>query len=181
MRSLKTIQSLAKVGRVLSSIVFICCIVAFCISLVGLVMGDTALKAGSVTIQGVIDLDELEEYLTPSVMRAVMGMALVSIFAEAIVAKFAEIYFKHEIADGTPFTLRGANELMRLGILVIVLPLAASIVCTILSAAIPGGEDAPILDDYTSIGLGVMMIIMSLFCKYGTALREKAEQTLTEI
>ena len=34
-----------------------------------------------------------------------------------------ELYFKNELADGNPFTLRGAKELMRLGILTIAIPL----------------------------------------------------------
>lgn len=44
---------------------------------------------------------------------------------EAVVAKFAEIYFKNELQAETPFTIGGAKELQRLGILVI----AVSVFC----------------------------------------------------
>ena len=40
-----------------------------------------------------------------------MTVGMVFCAAEAILSKFAELYFKNELADGNPFTLHGAKEL----------------------------------------------------------------------
>lgn len=53
---------------------------------------------------------------------------------EAVVAKFAEIYFKNELQAETPFTIGGAKELQRLGILVI----AVSVFCNAAGVLIEG-------------------------------------------
>lgn len=99
-----------------------------------------------------------------------MAVGIVLCAAEAVLSKFAEIYFKNELADGTPFTLRGAKELMRLGILTISIPLGMVIVCSI-GVAIADNFFPEIeklsYDGYASVGLGVMMILSSLFCRYG--------------
>ena len=83
--------------------------------------------------------------------------------------------FNHELADGEPFTLSGAKELMRLGILTIVIPLGTVIVCSIGVAiadnVYPGIDKLPI-GEFSSVGLGVMMIVLSLFCRYGAELKE---------
>ena len=53
---------------------------------------------------------------------------------EAVVAKFAEIYFKNELQAETPFTIGGAKELQRLGILVI----AVSVFCNAAGVLVEG-------------------------------------------
>ena len=36
---------------------------------------------------------------------------------QAVLAKFAETYFKNKLQAGTPFTFGGAKELLRLGVM----------------------------------------------------------------
>ena len=175
MKTLKTIQVLAKIGKILSKIIFICCIVGFCGCIVGIVslsLGAETFKLGGVTIHSMI---ENEAGMDMPTLYASMAVGALFCAAEAVLCKFAEIYFMHELADGDPFTQRGAKELMRLGILTIAIPLGTVIVCSIGVAiadnVYPGVDKLPI-GEFSSVGLGIMMIVLSLFCRYGAELNE---------
>ncbi|MBR0163022.1 MAG: hypothetical protein IJQ02_17355 [Oscillospiraceae bacterium] len=173
--TLKTIQTLAKVGRILSKIIFVCCIVGFCGCIVGIVslaIGAETFKLGGVTVHSMI---ENKAGMNLPTLYASMAVGLLFCAAEAVLCKFAEIYFKNELADETPFTLRGAKELMRLGVLTIAIPLGTVIVCSIGVAVadnIYPGIDKLSMGECSSVGLGVMMIVLSLFCRYGAELNE---------
>ena len=109
-------------------------------------------------------------------MAIAAGMILCA--GKAVLAKFAEHYFKREFADGTPFDLGSAKELMRLGILAICIPIGtqmiAEIVYAVMEQALHGV--APFqLDHSCSVALGVMFIVMSLECRYGAELCEGKE------
>ena len=96
-------------------------------------------------------------------------------FFAAVLSKFAEIYFRNELADGDPFTLRGAKELLRLGILTVAIPLGTVIVCSIgvaIADNMVPGIDKLSIGEFSSVGLGVMMIVLSLFCRYGAERNE---------
>lgn len=181
MKSLKAIQVLAKIGKILSKIIFVFCIVGFCLCVAGIIslaIGLEGLKLGGTTIHGLI---ESETSMSMESLYGVMAVGAVFCVAEAVLSKFAEIYFRNELADGTPFTRRSAKELTRLGILTIAIPMAAAIICSIgvgiASLAYPEIETLPHVGG-TSVGLGIMMIIASLFCRYGAELRgEKPEET----
>ena len=60
MNTLKVIQSLSKIGKILSRIVFVCCIVGFCGCIVGIIslsLGAETFKLGGVTIHSMIEND----------------------------------------------------------------------------------------------------------------------------
>ncbi len=181
MKSLKTIQTLAKIGKVLSKIGFIFCIIGFCgciVGIIGLIVGAQALSFGGVTLHGIIE--EESGMGLPSIYAATAA-GILFCAGEAVLCRFAETYFKNELDDGTPFTLRGAKELLRLGILTVAIPLGTAIICSIGVAVArilcPGIEDLS-FDGYGSVALGVSMIVLSLFCRYGAELREgNAEKT----
>lgn len=172
MKELKTIQSLSKIGKVLSNIVFICCIVGFCLCVVGAIgvaIGFEKIRLGSVTVEGLVqnDLDLSKAAL----LAATCGGAVICA-AEAVLAKFAVHYFTRELDDGTPFTRGGAGELQRLGILAICIPIGAQILCSAVAAGI-SNELAADLEPAGSVGLGIMMLVMAQVCKYGAALEER--------
>ena len=175
MKTLNVIQSLSKFGKILSRIVFVCCIVGFCGCIVGIVilaLGAETFKLGGVTIHSII---ENHGELSRPVLYTFMAVGSVFCASEAVLSKFAESYFRNELADGTPFTMRGAKELMRLGILTIAIPLGAVIVCSIGVAIadnfFPGIEKLS-FDGYASVGFGIMMIVASLICRYGAEVIE---------
>ena len=175
MNTLKTIQTLAKIGKVFSKIIFVCCIVGFCGCIVGLVslaFGAETFKLGGVTIHSMI---ENEAGMSLPTLYASMAVGLLFCGAEAVLCKFAEAYFKHELADGDPFTLRGAKELLRRGILTVAIPLGTVIVCSIgvaIADNMVPGIDKLSIGEFSSVGLGVMMIVLSLFCRYGAERNE---------
>lgn len=170
MKTLKTIQKLSKVGEILSKIMFICCIVGFCLCIAGFVsmgLGAPALKLGSITLKGIINT---EAETTIGTIYTAMAVGLILCAREAVLAKFAECYFKHELADGTPFTFSGAEELKRLGILTICIPVGTQIAAEIVYAVMKQmmQDIAPFrLHNSSSIGLGITFIIVSLICQYG--------------
>ena len=175
MKTLITIQTLAKIGKAFSKIIYVCCIVGFCCCIVGIVslaIGAETFKLGGVTVHSMI---ENKAGMNLPTLYASMAVGLLFCASEAVLCKFAEIYFKNELADGNPFTLRGAKELMRLGILTVAIPLGTVIICSIgvsIADNVYPGIDKLSIGEFSSVGLGIMMIVLSLFCRYGAELNE---------
>lgn len=173
MKSLKTIQTLAKIGKILSRIIFIFCIVGFCgcvIGLIGIALGANTLKFGHFILS---DALQTKAQLSVGSVCAAMSVGMILCIGEAVLAKIAENYFKHELSRGTPFSFEGAKEMLSLGIFTICIPIAsqiaAAIVHTVVSKAMNGA--APLnLDNSGSVSLGIMFIVMSVLCKYGAEL-----------
>ena len=148
MKTLNIIQKLSKIGKVLSKIMFIFCIIGFCGCIVGIfsmALGAETLKFGGVTLESILNT---EAEVTIGTVYAAMAAGMILCAGEAVLAKFAEHYFKRELADGTPFTFAGAKEMQRLGILISVLTMQAFI------------EYVPlmILSQFISIGLYISMM-----------------------
>lgn len=179
MKSLTIIQTIAKIGRILSKIIEICCIVSFCICIVNLITC-AALNGETFKLGGVTILSMLESRAQMNLPTVVACFAVGAAFsaAYAVLGKKAESYFKNELADGTPFTLRGANELMRLGILTAAVSVGTAILCAIGVAAashfVPEIQEIS-FEEYSAVGVGLAMIVLSLFCRCGAEqLEEKA-------
>ena len=176
MNTLHTIQTISKIGKILSKIIFVFCIVGFCICIVGIVslgVGAPTLKLGGVTLESIL---QTETDVTAGTMYATMAAAAILCAGEGVLAKFAAHYFDRELKDGTPFTLDGAKELLRLGILSICIPVAtqiiAQIVQTILEKVLTDVEP-PNMDLAGSAAVGVALIVMALLCKYGAQMQEE--------
>lgn len=175
-KTLSIIQVLFKLGKVLSTITFVCSLVAASLSLVGIVClaagAEKVFKIGGVTVHGII---ANKAGMTTDQMISAISVWLIVVAAEAVLAWFAKTYFKRELAVGTPFTLEGAKELTRLGILTIALPLGVNIV-----AAIVNGILAEFLsntwmfdiDNGGSVSLGVMFLVLALVCRYVAELEQ---------
>lgn len=95
-----------------------------------------------------------------------MIVAIILCLGEAILAKYSEHYFNREPIDGTPFNIDGANELKRLGILTICIPLITQILSEIVNG-ITKETSTLSLDCSGSIMLGLMFIVLSIVCRYG--------------
>lgn len=178
MKTLNIIQRLSMIGKILSKIMFIFCIIGFCGCIVGILsmsLGAPTLKIGGVTLESILNT---EADVTVGTVYAAMAAGMILCAGEAVLSKFAEHYFKRELADGTPFNLGGAKELMHLGIFTICIPIGtqiiAEIVCAVMEQTLQGV--APLQPDHSgSVALGVMFIVMSLGCRYGAELREGKE------
>lgn len=180
MKSLNYIQTLAKIGKILSKITFICLVIGFCgciVGMIGLGIGNESLfKIGGVTLHDRI----IEEY-SCSIHSAIASLAgaLVIFTGNAVLAKFAETYFDHEMTVGTPFTHAGAKELLRLGILTLAIPTGCAVIGRIIEGIVAGFMDVEtiaamdrVFDNESSIVLGIMFIVVSLLCQYGADVTE---------
>ncbi|MCI6433815.1 MAG: hypothetical protein MR828_03435, partial [Clostridiales bacterium] len=83
-------------------------------------------------------------------------------------------YFRQEQADGTPFTKHGADQILRLGIRTIVLPLVAAIlaaiVCELFGSLQSASRD---WGNLNSVTMGIALILASLIFRYGAELEEQ--------
>ena len=183
MKSLHAIQKLSNIGKILSKIAFILSVIGFCGCIAGLISirfgNGGVIKLGGVYLHNLIDSDY--GYNLKSITAVLSGW-LVVCAGEAVLAKFAEIYFKNELTAGTPFTTCGAKELMRLGILTIAIPVGSAVVGSVTEEIIAGFlhiEKAAVLDMYfdneTNIILGVMFMMVSLLCRYGAELTQQKD------
>lgn len=179
MKTLKTIQTLAKIGKIVSKIIFVFSVIGFCgcfIGIIGLAAGVETFTLGGVSIHSII---EERSGMSMAALYASMAVGALFCAAEAILCKFSEIYFKNELEDGDPFTLRGAKELLRFGILAVAIPLGTSMICSI-AIAIASHFYPDInglsTEGFSSVGIGVMLIVLSLFCRYGAEQKEQKEQ-----
>ena len=172
-KTLHTIQKVAKLGKVLSGIVFVLCIVAAALCIAGAVcwemFGNFEIKIlGGITIRNFVASET--GFIGGGIYTA-CAVGFVLLLGEVILAKMAQNYFKRELAAGTPFTMEGAKELKSLGIKTIVVPLIAYVAAAIVHVVMVrflqmgGGEFQSELT--INLGLGIMFIIGSLLCKLG--------------
>lgn len=179
------IQKLSKIGMVLSKIAFIFSVIGICGCIAGLLSlrfgNGSLIKIGGVTLHALAS--EEYGYNIKSVGAALSGWMIVCA-GEAVLAKFAEVYFKNELKAGTPFTFAGAKELLRLGILTLAIPTGCAVAGSIVEGILAGFmkvEQAAAMDVYfdneSSIVLGIMFILGSLLCRYGAELREQSGKT----
>lgn len=175
MKTLKTLQTISKVGRVISKIVFIACIVGFCGCVSGIITvaaGAEGIKFNDVTLKSLL---QTEADITTGTLYALMAAGMIICASECVLAKFAEHYFSRELSDGTPFTFGGAKEMFRLGVLTICIPVGAQILSAIavaiISASIEGVADLN-FSDTTSFALGIAFLVASAVFKHGAELAE---------
>lgn len=184
-KSLKTVQTICKVGKVLAEIAFVLLVVgAVLMLLCGIFIGSGNFDA--LMASGALVLDEMlqQSGATQEYVMAVFISLTIMIVAEAVVAKFINVYFKHELKAGTPFTFEGAKEMLRLGIITIAVPAGASIIAAIVFGIMAAGSGADRSFGFEiSLGMGVVFLALSPLLKHGTELRlraQYAEEKLTE-
>ena len=99
MKTLETIQRFSRLGRTLSKTAFVLAVIGFCGCVLGifsLALGsDGAIHWGGVTIHGILTgVEELGS------VRAALAGWLILCAGEAVLAKFAERYFRNELTAG---------------------------------------------------------------------------------
>lgn len=182
-KNLEILQKLAKLGKILSKIAFIFSVIGICGSLVGVldvIYGSGGvLKLGGVTAYSA--LAQFNAYNVKSI-EAVLTAWMIVCAGEAVVAKFAELYFRGVLTAETPFTRTGARQLNRLGIITIVIPIVsvtlAEIVQEVMTGFMNTAADNRINLDFNneaSVVMGVMFIVGSVICAYGAELLQGEE------
>ena len=175
MKTLNTIQTLSKIAKIICKIVFILCLVGGIGCLVGifsLAFIPEGFKLGGVTVHSMI---ENSADVTMGAAYTGMAVGVILCAGEAVLCKFAERYFKNELAAGTPFTFDGAKELMRLGILTVSISIGTTIIAAIVNQIMIhflDGADKIELSNSFSVGIGIAFIIMSLLCRHGAEIKQ---------
>ena len=105
---------------------------------------------------------------------AVMLADFVMLVTEAILLSFALRYLKAEQADGTPFTVSGADTLKKLGIRCIWMPIVAMVVASVIGVCY-NVENIGSDSNLPSLATGVVLILASMIFRYGAALEEKCK------
>lgn len=178
MKTLNVIQTLFKIAKVFSKVIYICCIVGFVGCVVGIIamlVGAQTIKVGGVTLHSIL---ETQAGIGEGTIWSAIVVGMVLCIGEFFVCRKAYSYFDNELKAGTPFTFDGAKELLRLGISVIWIPLVSVIVAeigqNIIAECIQNTQKLN-LDGFNSVALGVMFIVTSLLCKHGAEIQNKKE------
>lgn len=184
-KSLKTVQTICKVCKVLAEIAFVMFVVIVALMLAATIFTGTGKMDALLSSGGVVLDDMLQQTgVTQDYMVAVFVCLTIIIAAEAVVAKFINVYFKHELKAGTPFTFEGAKEMLRLGIITIAVPVGASLAATIVFGIMAAGSGLDSEFNFEiSLGMGLMFLALSPLLKHGTELRlraQNAEEKLAE-
>ena len=174
--AITTIQKLAKAGKIISRIIFILSIVATCLIVFALVfylvIGDRSLIVNGLPLEGLI-LQETGQMIPRPILITALCLAAFACIAEVILSQMAASYFRRELADGTPFTFRGARELKRLGLWAIFLPLGvgliSAVILSVVAAQTTGIDSVNVRFsiESSSIGTGIFLLVVSVFCRHG--------------
>lgn len=92
-------------------------------------------KIRGVTIYSL--LSDFDAYNVKSISATLVAWLIVCI-GQAVLAKFAELYFHNAEASGILFTHTGARELRRLGILMMVIPTGCAVLAEIVQGIMTG-------------------------------------------
>lgn len=171
MKSLEKIQKTFKVFKTLSKVAMIMSFVWAGIAMVGALCAVTWKNGGTVVGPGMETWQFFSQTADLNQMLAVMISDTVFALTDGILFLCAFLYFKAEQVEGTPFTLNGAGRIKRLGIQIIVIPLVA----VIISSVIYGCFDVKNPENWGNgayVVLGIAMILASQIFRYGAELEK---------
>lgn len=175
---MKTLEPIQKTYNVFKTLAKIAMIVSFLWAgtlLLG-VLGGIVWQSGG-NIVGISAEYALKLTQTGAVLQMIGVLLgdLVLAVTDGLLFLFAHRYFKQELADGTPFTTTGADQVMHLGVKTIVMPLVAIIISAVIYECF-GVERPGSWDNGAEVVLGVSLILFSLILRHGAELREVNRQ-----
>lgn len=160
-------EILTKIAYIFSIVGAVCCAVGALCIVAGFTGGQGLVLFGQPVIlfSGSGNLNEA---------LAVLLADFVMVTAEAILLSFACRYLKAEQAAGTPFTQAGADQIKKLGIRCIWLPIVAMVVASVIGVCF----NVERLDSYSnlpSLATGIVLILASMIFRYGATLEEQCK------
>ena len=172
MKSLETIQQTFRVFQILAKVFMILSFVWAGLSALGLLCGIVWYSGGTVVGAN----QELLHTETNGLNQliAVLMVDTIAALTDGILLAFAYRYFKTEQAVGTPFTHEGADQIRRLGVRAIVLPLVTVILIAVVYAmfGMPQGAGSD-WSNISSVSTGIVLILASIIFRYGADLEKK--------
>lgn len=174
MKTLESIQKTCKVFKTLAMLSMILSFIWAGLSLAGLLCGVTWRGGG--TVIGISTGDALK--LTRAAgLEQMIGILLgdfVFALTDGFLFFFTHRYLKQELADGTPFTETGAEQVKSLGIKTIVMPLVAAIISAVVCECFAMSHPSDRGNGVTLV-LGIALILFSLILRHGAELRESTD------
>ena len=189
MKSLKIIQTLCKIARVICIIIFVLSIIGAAGCLIGIILMP-ALKD-----EVIYNHKTLEQLLEKNgtnfnVALTAMIMAFVVCGVSIFLSKYTELFFKKEIEVGTPFNKDIVRRMRVLGVVHIVTGILTTvIVSSVIAIAVASNPDVENsrnfnLSNVSSLWFGIAMLIISLFANYDVekeeALKKESETNVIE-
>lgn len=170
MKSLKIIQVLAKIARIVCLVVFIACIVGAAGCFLGLVIfsviKDIPFGQGPTISERLIEQGTNSETVIVSIIVAMASCGL-SIF----LAKFNEIFFRNEVKEGTPFKKEVVRDMRITAIVNMAVSFSffimMAITVGIIKAFLRNLGNIELSFSWWIIGYGLSLLVISLFCDYG--------------
>ena len=182
MKSLTAIQKTFRVFKVLTKAAMILSFVWAGLTVIGLLCAAVWYSGG--TVMGADGGMLLSLTLTGSLnqMIGVLLSDLVFALADGTLTLFAYRYFRQEQADGTPFTQAGAEQIKRLGIRAIVLPLIAAVLSAVFCEVCGLSQTAMMeRSDLSGLSIGIVLILTSLIFRYGAELEAGNDACQAEV
>ncbi len=170
MKSLKQVQTIAKVLHILTLIAFVCTI----IGAIGTLLGAAAMLLVPLLGDELVSL-VLTETGAADIADIILSLIATCIYLVGVIVSlwFVCRYFKNELAEGTPFTHRGANELCKTGILNLAIPFVTMLLASIVTA-VSGAGNGLVKIEWNAT-TGIAMILLSFLLHYGADLAGNAE------
>ena len=177
MKSLKTIQVIAKILRILLVIGFVACIVGASICLISLILlpifQDVVLYEDK-TITILLAQENIPLYEA----YASMSVGLLGCGVGIFLCKYNELFFKEEIDLGTPFTRYIVKKMRVVAVVDISVSFAVGLISG-LAFSIVGAINHAKVDfkgeSFSFVGFGIALLIISLFCEYGAEIKEEKD------
>ena len=175
MKSLETIQKTFRVFEILTKVARILCIVGACLC-AGFALCIVVQYHGG----RVLNLFGQPVQLAPAGtdLRHLFARLLsytIVLCSQILLLALAGRYFKAERAAGTPFTAAGAEQLRRLGIRCIYVPIVALVIAAVSIELLDAGHVADsISGNLPGLVVGLLLLLASAIFRYGAELEERA-------
>ncbi len=171
MKTLVSIQKTYNVFKTLAKITMILSFIWAGTLLLGVLGGIVWQRGGNIVgVPVEYALKLTQTGAVPQMIGVLLG-AFVLAVTDSLLFLFAHRYFKQELADGTPFTIAGAERVKSLGIKTIVMPIVAIILAAVIYECF-GVTRLGNWDNGAAVVLGIALILFSLILRHGAELRE---------
>lgn len=182
MKSLRTINVILKIVKVICYIIFGCAIAGAVGTVIGLgifsLIKDMVIQDGKT-----LAILLLEKQVTVAMAYTYMAMALLScLFTIALSFTMAK-FLKGVINDTTPFTRKTVTNMRKLGLWMIIASLICGVLCGIAVLVVKKVDPASSNMTYWgswSIGFGLWMLFLSLFIEYPVEIEEENKKLEAE-
>ena len=179
MRSLKIIQVLAKIIWIICKVLFILFIIGAAGCLMGLTLFGLVQNVKVNADQTVAQL-LAEKGVETALAYAGMSAGLISCGGGIFLAKYTELFFKEELDAGTPFKHDIVSKMRKVALVNILVSLGIAIVGAIVVGvvcALNHIDNKPdLVDAFSTVGFGLALLVISLFCEYGADLAEPKQE-----